>query len=163
MKIGPRGRVGLLFAGAVTVAVVLAVLRMSYLPLRLPEDFTIQWRSGGGESPVSSQAIISLDESHWSFYQGGGEEATEFVFFTTQEEMEELYRLLRRHAVDRLREEKGTLYDGDNAGLSLLWSGHYVNIWGLRVIPNQQERYRTVYEGLQEFLEQKVPEHPSLN
>lgn len=163
MKLGPRGRVTLLLIGALVTAAILTFLSMSRLPLRMPEDFTVQWRSGGGESPVGSQAVISLDGSHWTFYEGGGEEATEFVFFTNEEELHELYRLIRRNAVDKLKEETGTLYDGDNAGISLLWSGQYVNVWGLRVIPNQQKRYQEVYDGLRAFLEQKVPEHPPLD
>lgn len=163
MKIGPRGRVTLLIVGAFVVAAILALLRMSHLPLRLPADFTVQWRSGGGQLPTRSEAIISLEESRWTFTEGSSQDATEFVFVTTPQEMEDLYRLLRRHAVDQLKEETGELYDGDNAGLSLLWQGHYVNIWGLRVIPNQQSRYDAAYDGLLEFLEGKIPEHPPLN
>ncbi len=160
MKLSSQQKVTGLIVTAIVAALVILVLSISHLPWRVPDDFSIQWRSGGGQLPARTEAVIAVSGSYWDFYDGRGGEPQRFTFTTSPDELRDLYGVLRRNSVDRLKYRSAMIYDGDNAGFSLLWGDKNISVWGLAVIPVQQARYRAAYLRIQEFLEEKVPNHP---
>lgn len=130
----------------------------SRLPPEMPDDLVIEWREGGGENPASSVAIIAPPEGEWKFVFSGQEEQ---VYFTvTEEEMTEIYSLIRQNRLDTVRQENKQLYDSGNAGLTLRWEDEQVHISDILVQEKDRMRYQRVYGALNAFLETKVPQRP---
>lgn len=133
------------------------------LPADRPENFTIEWTKGGGMNPEGSSATISAQASSWTFdhYESGARTEERYDFVATDEELDALYGVMRKYAVDKIREVDGDIDDGDDAGLVLRWNDEYLSLWGMAVYEADTERYQAAYTAIAEFLRDKVPNAPS--
>lgn len=151
------GALGVMLVAAAAVA--WWVRPPSFLPLSRPTGLVIEWREGGGMIPDGSYAMITEGASYQEFdsYTSGTIQKTRKDFQVSGDEMDVLYTKIRSEAFDTIRESSAVIYDGSNASVRISAPSEFsYEIYGMHVRALDSERYRRVYEAIQQFLAKKA-------
>lgn len=74
----------------------------SALPSTIPSDFSLEWRSGGGDSPTSDDVLVDGTSVHAESYRvvNGASVKTERDSSLSTDQLNTLYSFLRAHRAD---------------------------------------------------------------